>query len=338
MKRLPLVAALALGVSGISAAQADIEVYGQAHLAFSHLDDGDDYSAFNLSSNASRLGFRAGHDVGPNLRALVQLEGQVDIDNGGDQSITSRDSFAGLEGDWGLLRAGRFDTPNKTLRSRTDLFGNQVGDARNIVRGNYGGNQGVDERFRNGIAYRTPSFGGVFVDVHYSADGDSDDNAADSNDDDAWSASLTYQQGPAYAAVSHERWNEGGDRIREMTRVAASYDLADVRVTGLAQSGGRPSDDAFGVGLRYALVGDIFLKGQYYVLSADDSDQDADMIAVGADYHYSDELRFYLNYAQIDNDDAQNRQPWVEASTLGRSDGGVGETARSVAAGLVYNF
>ncbi|MFV8833436.1 porin [Aquisalimonas sp. APHAB1-3] len=336
MKRLPLVAALALGVSGITAAQADIEVYGQAHLAFSHLDDGDDYSAFNLSSNASRIGFRAGHDVSPNLRALVQLEGQVDFDTDNNETFTSRDSFVGLESGWGLLRAGRFDTPNKTLRSRTDLFGNQVGDARNIVRGEYTG-QGVDERFRNGIAYRTPSFGGVFVDLHYSVDTGDDDNAADSNDDDAWSASLTYQQGPVYAAVAHERWNEGGERVREATRVAGSYDLADLRVTALAQTTGRPSDDAFGVGLRYALVGNIFLKGQYYVLSADDSDQDADMIAVGADYHYSDELRFYLNYAQIDNEDGQDRQPWVQASTLTGTET-VGETAHSVAAGLVYNF
>lgn len=337
MRPLPFVVALALGTAGVSAVHADVQIYGQAHLAFSHLDDGDDYSAFNLSSNASRIGFRAGHDVGPNLRALVQLEGQVDFDTTNNESFTSRDSFVGLEGRWGLLRAGRFDTPNKTLRSRTDLFGNQVGDARNIVRGRYDGNRGVDERFRNGIAYRTPSFGGVFVDLHYSVDTENDDNAADGNDNDAWSASLTYREGPVYAAVSHERQNDSGERVREMTRVAASYDLADLRFTGLAQSGGRPSDDAFGVGLRYALVGDIFLKGQYYVLNGADSDFDADMIAVGADYHYSDELRFYLNYAQIDNEDAQNRQPWVEASTLDRTDA-TGETARSVAAGLVYNF
>lgn len=343
---------LAGGVmAGTGMAQAaDVTIYGRAHLATSYLDDGADYSAANFSSNSSRIGFRVGHELRPGVRGLIQLEGGVNFSNTEDESFTSRDSFAGLEGDWGLLRGGRFNTPNKVVRGRVDLFGDQVGETRNIVRGNYRLDpsdsdtalEGFDERFRRGIAYRTPMVGGFFADVHYSFDTASSANAADGNENDAWSASVTYHDGPLYAAVAHERWNrEQGDDERDVTRFAAYYDVAAFRLTGFAQTASDPDDNAYGAGVRYALRSDVHLKGQYYWLDADDGDFDADMIAMGVDYRYSPELQFYVNYARIDNDDLQTRQPWVAASPLEQSGGDdfvAGETAYAVAFGAIYNF
>ncbi|MDN3519522.1 porin [Aquisalimonas lutea] len=338
---------VAAGLLAASTAHAqEVEVYGQAHLAFSYLDDGADYSAANLSSNGSRIGFRVGHDFTPAVRGMVQIEGQVNFDNNGAERFTSRNSFAGLQGDWGLLRAGRFDTPNKILRTRTDLFGNQVGDSRNVIRGNYDGNQGFDERFRKGVAYRTPTVSGFFADAHYSVETAEDTNSVDGNENDAWSASITYRQGPVYAAVSHEQWNysdamAGGSRVypqeRDVTRAAAYVDIASFRITGLAQTASDPDDNAYGGGVRYTVVPDVHLKAQYYLLDADDSDYDADLVAVGVDYQYADNLGFYANYSQIDNEAAQNRQPWVQASTLDRTSA-VGETASAFAVGTVYKF
>ena len=342
MQQRYLASAITAGLFALSGtATADVDVYGQAHLAISHLDDGADYSALNFSSNASRLGFRAGHDLSPDLRGLIQIEGQVNFDNEGAERFTSRDSFAGLEGNWGLIRAGRFDTPHKVVRGRVDLFGNQIGDTRNLVRGNYTLDgetlQGFDERFRTGVAYRSPQLHGFHVDLHYSFDTESDGNAADSNDDDAWSASLSYQAGPAFAAVSHERWNAEAAGDRDMTRLAGYYDIGDLRVTGFAQTASDPDDDAYGVGTRFVLTPRVHLKAQYYWLDADADDLDADLLAAGVNYLYADNLTFYLNYAQMDNDDLQDRQPWNEASTLSRT-GATGETARSTAVGMIYNF
>lgn len=327
-------------VAGTGTVQAaDVAIYGQAHLATSYLDDGADYSARNLSSNASRLGFRARHDAGPDLRAVMQLEAALLLDGSGNENLTSRDSFLGLEGGWGLLRGGLFDTPNKRLRGNVDLFGNQVGDARNIVRGNYGGNQGFDERFRKGIAYRTPQVNGFLADVHYSVDSQENGNAEDGNENDAWSASVSYQQGPAYAAIAHERWNfEESDDERDVTRIAAYYDIAAFRLTGFAQTASDPDDNAYGLGVRYALLPVVLLKAQYFRLDADDGDFDADMIAVGADYRYSPQLQFYLNYARIDNDDGQSLQPWVAGSSLERRIDATGEAADAVAVGAMYRF
>lgn len=344
------VAAMALPAA---ASAADIEVYGQAHLAASYLDNDEDYSAFNLSSNASRLGFRAGHDFLPNLRGLIQIEGQVDFDsNDSDYEVNSRDTFAGLTGDWGLLRVGRFDTPMKILRTRVDFFGNQLGDARNAIGGNSpGARSGFDSRFKNGIAYRTPSINGFTGEIHYSPETDSGSNAADSNDNDAWSASVTFRQGDLYAAAAYERWSFAEDEFedgdgntqqfeydsREAFRLAAYYDLGPVRLAGLYQQAQDPDDDAYGFGVRWSLDSQWALKAQYYALDADDSDYDTNLIALGVDYQVVPELRLYLNYARISNDDEQGREPWTTASTLSGT-GEVGHDPQGVALGMIYNF
>lgn len=348
MKRTALTLVTASGLIAAGNAQAaDIDIYGQAHMAISHLDDGDDYSALNLSSNSSRVGFRAGHDLDDAMRAIVQIEGQVNIDNTNTDVLTFRNSFAGLTGGWGTVRAGRFDTPNKILRIRTDLFGNQVGDARNVIRGNYnidptdpdsGNYQGFDERFRKGIAYTTPQVNGFFGEVHYSVETQENARSVDGNDNDAWSASITYHDGPLYAAIAHEQWNfEDSDSERDVTRIAAYYDIANFRFTGLAQTASDPDDDAYGIGVRYAVVPDVHLKTQYYRLDGDADETSADLFAVGVNYAYASNTTFYLNYAQIDNDDLQTRQPWNEASSLNLTNT-AGETARAVAAGMIYNF
>ncbi|MCC5811716.1 MAG: porin [Ectothiorhodospiraceae bacterium] len=333
---LPIAAAAVLTFSGVQA--SEVRVYGQAHLAASHLDDGDDYSAFNLSSNASRIGFRVTHDFSDALRGMIQIEGQIDLDSNNNTSLTSRDSFGALMGDWGMLRVGHFDTPVKVVSRRVDLFGNQLGDSRNVVRNNYDGLQGFDERFRNSLAYRTPSFNGLTVDLHYSVETQNNNNAADDNDNSALSAAVSYLQGPVYVALGHERWSfENSDLERDITRLSAYYDVAAFRFTALAQTASDPDDNAYGLGVRYRLTPQVFLKAQYYMLDADDSDFDADMVAVGIDYRYVNNLTFYLNYAQISNDSVQTLAPWREASTLSQP-GGEGDTARGVALGMIYSF
>jgi predicted porin len=224
----------------------------------------------------------------------------------------------------------------KTLSRRVELFANQLGDSRNVMAGAF------DERFDNSIFYTSPSFAGVTANLQYSVESGANRNTAvDGNKNDAWSVSLTYQQGPIYAAIAHEQWNSATPNSdRNATRLAAYYDIANIRVTGLvhiASYDASADANTYGLGLRYALTPQVALKAQYYMLDSDASNADANLIAVGADYQYTKALRFYLNYAQVANDATTDRVPWNSASTLS-TPRAMDETARGVALGAIFNF
>ena len=157
------VTALAAAIPAV--AMADVSIYGRAHVSVDFLDDGADYSETNLSSNASRLGFKGDHEINPNLTAFFQIEQQIDFGTDNGSSFNTRDTFVGLKGNFGSARMGRFDSPFKAARGPANLFGDQVGDIRNLTRV---GNARFDERYDNTLEYTTPDMNGFFAKLGYS--------------------------------------------------------------------------------------------------------------------------------------------------------------------------
>src|SRR5690625_3476610 len=105
MKRL-LVSGALLSLAAAPAVADDIKVYGTAHLAGSYLDNGasgtGEYSAFNVSSNSSKVGIRGSHEIAPGLRGIAQAEGKVEFNTPDSNfSLSSYDTFLGLAGEWG---------------------------------------------------------------------------------------------------------------------------------------------------------------------------------------------------------------------------------------------
>src|SRR5690625_7328852 len=88
---LPMALAAALPMT----AMAEISLYGRAHVSLDMLDNGAEYSELNLSSNSSRLGFKASKEFG-DLTAIMQIEQQVDYDNG-EAFTSARDTFVRSE-------------------------------------------------------------------------------------------------------------------------------------------------------------------------------------------------------------------------------------------------
>ncbi len=309
MNKQLLAAAVATAMLSPVAALADtsVQLYGRAHVSLDWLDNGAD-DGLNVSSNSSRLGFRANHDLGNNLRAVMQIEQNIRFENGAG-SFASRDSFVGLQGDFGMIRAGFFDTPLKSVRSRTDFFGDQIGDARNMTRlrdGYSGSDFDFDTRFRNGIHYRSPRMGGVVVDLHYSTN--TDGGTTVDNDNDALSTSVSYTEGNLYLAGAYERKNQSKS---DAIRLGARYSFGDFDVAALAQfatiksSTLGPDQDVntFGIGGSYKVNDKTTVKAQYYMISADGDERDANMIAVGLDYRIARPFRLLFAYARTANDD-----------------------------------
>lgn len=338
-------------------AMADVSVYGRAHVSVDFLDDGADYSETNLSSNSSRLGFKGEHQINPNLKAFFQLEQEVYFGREGGSNFNTRDTFVGLGGDFGDVRVGRFDSPFKVARGPANLFGDQVGDMRNLTRV---GNSRFDERYDNTIAYTTPSMAGFTGQVAYSIHQGA--IAGEDHESSSVSVALNYAAGPFEAAIAYEDADDEtrtttvapdvilGVGAREGIRLAAAYKVMDpLKIVGFYQTLEHDSDnlttiandtltaDVYGLGAEFKVGPNTALKGMWMTRDVDVDDRNSDMWVVGVEHKLDKAVRVYANYALVDNEDNAALTPWGQARTATPS-GTAGEEASGLSVGLRYDF
>lgn len=329
MKHRNLLLAVCLTAAPLGAAQAaDVVVYGRAHVSLDWLDNGAEAGG-NFASNSSRIGFKAAHTLESGLKVMAQVEQEVRYDQPGS-TLSSRDTFVGLEGRHGLIRFGYMDTPLKVLRDNVDPFGDRIGDARNMVRLQELGAD-FDMRFRNGIHYRTPEMKGLRVDLHYSVDNmprDREESHA------ASSGSLSWRGEGSYLALAYELQDE---TAFSATRLAGYRDFGQLRISGLLQHADVGySVDSAGLAARYQ-VGKLAWKGQVYTLHSARDDADGSMLAAGVDYQLDPALTVYAMLAHTSNEDNANFRVTrgghgVNPATV------MGEPASGLSVGLIYNF
>ena len=328
-----------------------LEIYGRASFSVDQLDDGAAYNRLNLSSNASRLGFKGSKKIG-NLTGIWQVEQeiQINLDNKASTEtnrLASRDTFAGLQGDFGTVRVGKFDTPFKVAREPFNLFGDQLGDMRNLTRV---GDAKFDERLNNMLEYQTPVMNGFQGKLAYSFHSGTSATTTSGVDqkEDATSASLGYKAGNLEATLAFESYgsNTATTGKRDARRAAIGYKVTpELRVVGFYQtansvttSGNKNQGaEVTGLGLEYMVTPTVALKAHYMDRKADAANSNANMYTVGAEYRYDKALRFYANYASVDNDSASNINPWKEGRTATPSST-TGKTASGVSLGMRYDF
>ncbi|MCT8126542.1 porin [Alishewanella sp. BS5-314] len=330
---------LAASLLAVGTVQANnVEIYGLAHLSLDRLDNGVD-SGTNVSSNSSRLGFRASTKLEGGLEAFVQLEQTIRIDEGAG-SFADRDSYVGLRGDFGTVKIGQFDTPLKVLRGKVDQFGDRVGDIRNIGRVS-GGTIGnvFDERFKNGVAYQSPTVNNLTFAFHYTPHNNT--GATVDNLRESYSSSITYEQKGIYLAAAFERF-EGTDGLDpQAIRLGAYYDITDaIRLTTLWQSAKDiPGGDrnVYGVGASYK-QGNYVWRGQVYQTGDNDTaDSGATLFAVGVDRNFGRELVLYAVYGITSNDD--NAAFRISGGGRGTQLPAIaGEDSTGLSLGIIYRF
>lgn len=355
--------ALALAISTVTLsaqAQSNIiktagnwEFYGRAHLSFDKLDDGNKYDRLNLSSNSSRLGFRGDKSFG-DLKGIWQIESEVLFNKTSDSASTqddknrlaTRDTFAGIEGSFGQVKVGKFDTPMKVARTSADLFGDQLGDMRNITRAG----AKFDERPNNIIQYQSPVMSGMRVALAYSpheaatavtsSGGVETKNAMTS-------MSLSYNLDDLSAAVAQESYQKDAkDGDRDATRLALSYKvMPDLKLVGFYQNAKYITSASVdegskvkGFGAEYQIIPNhTVLRAHVMDRAANKTNADSKLTAIGVDRIISKELRFYANYAVVTNESAAKVVPWSEGRSANTS-GTAGKDAKGLSIGMRYDF
>jgi len=219
---------LAIAVAGALvapfAAQADATVYGIVHNSIDKVDQGQQAGGtttsvtaatrpsdnWQVNDRASRVGVKGSEDLGGGLKAIYQLEWQVDTAdaNGAGSNISSRNQFVGLAGGWGTFLFGRHDTPYKVAGS-ADVFGDTAADAQ--ATGGIIGRGGWDKRANNAIAYISPSMNGLTLAAAVIPGEDATPTTATANAKtgdglaDAYSLAAIYGNGPFKFSLGYEK-------------------------------------------------------------------------------------------------------------------------------------
>ncbi|MGD8117755.1 porin [Vibrio sp. TRT 29B02] len=95
----------AYGVAAISVVNYDQDETNMSTGVVTDKSTGYDYE------NESRIGFRASKDMFDNVNVFMQIESGYVGENGTGATLGNRDTFLGLQGDWGKVRFGRMLTP-----------------------------------------------------------------------------------------------------------------------------------------------------------------------------------------------------------------------------------
>ena len=127
----------------------------------------DQGTKWGVASNISSFGVRVRHNLAPygwdGMAVVAQLESQVDFASAPNEraAFGTRDSFLGVEGPWGAIKAGKSDTPYKKSTAAMDPFSRTLGDYNSIM-GNTGGDNRAefDWRMNHSIWYESPIFNG----------------------------------------------------------------------------------------------------------------------------------------------------------------------------------
>lgn len=143
---------------------SDVTLYGQIKGGLEYTKvKGVDNTITDVNDWGSRIGFKGEEDLGNGLKAIWQIEQTVSLDNKSSRNErwATRDSFIGLSGTFGTLRAGYLsDTFNSDMEGPIDQWdGNGI-----TVLGSF---DRYDTRY-TGVRYDSPNWGGFTFNVLYS--------------------------------------------------------------------------------------------------------------------------------------------------------------------------
>ena len=219
------------------ASMADVILYGQikagVEVAQTKVTVGGkttkDHATTEIADFGSRIGFKGSESLGSGLNAIWQVENDISVAGGGNWA--GRDSFIGLDGNFGKVRAGRLST--------------QLNDMDTLDPWEYSNNAlGLGVYTRTGervvsVRYDTPNFAGFSANVQFTPRDNQSNTGRDDagrSDTSAYYAGLNYensgffaQYGAGYSPSSYTALS-GQSKSGQVHRLEGGYDANNLFV------------------------------------------------------------------------------------------------------------
>jgi predicted porin len=374
MQKKIIALAIAAAISAPAFADnANITVYGKAILDIENVsnDKSTLSGATRVQTNASRLGFKGKEDLGDGLSAFFQYEVEFDADGSGN-TVTAKDAAApttgnaastatytatpsgfgktrnsgvGLEGGFGTVILGIWDTPFKTSHNKVELFDNTTVFSATNVMGRAAGTKNFNTRAANAFVYVAPSLAGVVVSAAYVPDEGKSTGDAATQGSNKGIASLagTYDADGVYVAAAYERRadNTTAGTNDTAARLVARYTLGDFWLGATVESftintfatasysqnntelSGQYKLGASSIGLSYAKAGETATAAT-----------GASQVSLRYGFNLSKRTELFAAYTQLKNDTAG-----VYGFNAGTAFGTTaGSTQSAIGTGMIVSF
>ncbi|MEO7743372.1 MAG: porin, partial [Usitatibacter sp.] len=232
---------IALAVAGACVAPAamaqtanPVTLYGRVYLTLESVEAKGGAAPLarrtRVEDQSSLFGIRGTEDLGGGLKAFFQLETAFRPDSN-VTTFAARNSGVGLQGGWGSVLMGRWDTPYKILGYGPDLWGDLTIAGITAAlhdRGNF------DRREQNVVQYWSPSFGGFAGRISYTVN----EGKTATLNPHVISVNVTYGRGPVKLGYGYEEHKDVSLALRKErgNEVTGEFSIGPVKLAGIYET------------------------------------------------------------------------------------------------------
>jgi len=252
---------IALAIAGASVAPAamaqtanPVTLYGRVYVTLESVEAKGGSGATvsrrtRVEDQSSLLGVRGTEDLGGGLKAFFQLETGFRPDQN-NTTFAARNSAVGLQGGFGSVLLGRWDTPWKSATIAIDPYGDLTLSG---ITGTLSDGGNFDRRDMNSMQYWSPTWGGFAFRLMATANERKNDPAGVNAHD--LGANATFTRGPVYAFLA---WEEHKDQSGGSGNAFGQLPAGTTVVNGVAGA----KEQGFAGGGSF-VVGPVKLGAQY---------------------------------------------------------------------------
>ena len=350
MTRKYLVAiAASILASAMTVVHADVTLFGHIDTSIDATDQDGANDDINFNCTTCSVGFKGSEDLGNGLKAIFKLDFQYDTterntgkassksisgatvltntvgsvtganvvtDVSDTSSITDRDQWLGLAGNFGQLRIGTISTHYKSHGAmldplyRTALQGRDRGLQSNLHRG--AGEEGQG-RATNTFRYDSPNWNGLKAGFHYTLDSDENDG----EDDNPYGVGLSYENGGILVFADYitndtgdddGAWKVGGKYTLNNLALMGQYERDEGLISNKGASTSSDGADLWQLGASFTLGNNLLYFGYGNGSSGSNGSTESDYFAwtLAGVHNMSKRTSIYAGFSEIDCDDPDN--------------------------------
>jgi general bacterial porin, GBP family len=203
-------AVVSIALSGAAHAQSSVTLYGVLSTTLEYVSNSRGHHLFALSNGGMmppRWGLRGVEDLGGGTQAIFMLENGFNINTGATLGgMFGRQAYVGLSNTrYGTVTLGRqYEEMTNTMWFATSAnvfagYGAHIGDNDNMF---------FTNRFNNAVRYASPAYRGFSVAGSFAFS-----NSTQFSNNDGYSGSVTYANGPLKVAAAYTQFNRRSNAV-----------------------------------------------------------------------------------------------------------------------------